>query len=85
MSNTKIKLISPDRLKETCQTAGRLCFICQIEKKILPNLSSKKVELIFLYFFTIFHNFKRSIRAYWAGVVRIEGIMTEFFYNFRIT
>ena len=67
MSNTKCKLISPDRLKETCQTDGRLCFICQIEKKILQNLSSKKVELIFCiflqYFITLNVRFERIGRG----------------------
>ena len=33
MSNTEFELISPDILKETCQTDWRLCFICQTEKK----------------------------------------------------
>ena len=33
MSNIEFELISPDRLKKTCQTDWRLCFIYQIEKK----------------------------------------------------
>ena len=33
MSNIEFELISPARLKGTCQTDWRLCFICQIEKK----------------------------------------------------
>ena len=33
MSNIEFELISPDRLKETCQADWRLCFTCQIVKK----------------------------------------------------
>ena len=33
MSNIEFELISPDRLKETCEADWRLCFTCQIVKK----------------------------------------------------
>ena len=48
ISNIKFELISPERLKETCQKDWRLCFICQTEKKeILQNPFSKKDNFIY--------------------------------------
>ena len=43
MSNIEFKLISPEKLKETCQTDWRLCFICQIEIR-------KKFSLFIIFF-----------------------------------
>ena len=48
MSDIEFELISPDRLKETCQTDWRLCFICHIEKKEkLHNPFSKNGKFIY--------------------------------------
>ena len=65
-SNTEFELISPGRLKKTCQTARRLSFICQTEKKEkLQNPFSKKGKFIYCillqYFITL------NFRACWAG------------------
>ena len=65
MSNIEFELISPYRLKETCQTDWR-CFICPIEKKEkLQNLFSKKSMLtccILSQYFMIL-----NLQVYWAG------------------
>ena len=65
MSDLEFKLISLDRLKETCHTDWRLCFICQIEKKEqLQNPFSKKDKFIYCIILQCFITL--NLRACWA-------------------
>ena len=58
MSNIKLELIGPDRLKKTCQKDWRLCFICKLKKKEkVQNPFSKNDKFIYCnllqYFITL--------------------------------
>ena len=44
MSNIEFKLISPDKLKETCQTDWRLSFYTKMKKKKRKKKRKEKLQ-----------------------------------------
>ena len=59
MSNIEFKLISPDKLKETCQTDWRLSFYTKMKKKKRKEKKSfrihflKKISLFIVFFYNV--------------------------------